>query len=423
MTHYRQALKIIIVFLTICVFEMTSFSLVSPTAISSPDFITNTRRDSSDEYKSVVWSFRARAFKPKFLLGNNHIQTIVGSEALRVKIFGSFPRSFQTRKEKLTTPDGDEFRIEFTSNFDDSDNDRVVVILHGLESNSEGPLVTKMASSFLSKGFSCCLISFRSCGGVDNLTPGAYHLGFTEDVKLVCKEIRRRYPSKQIYLSGFSLGGNVCLKACGELQEAAGTSEWGIGGVVCCSVPFDPVASQGKIDKGFNRAVYSANFLRTLKEKAERKIIQFPGSFDIERIRACKTIGEFDDAFICQIYGFAGKEDYYRRTGSKWWLPQIRVPTIVINARDDPFIDESSLPTEDDVGPSAPVRIIYTEKGGHCGFMGATKSSLKVEGEEKEDSSVASYGWLADEMGRALHHIYVSNQKQGVNKGCVDSIV
>lgn len=381
-----------------------------------------------DYHRRVVRNFQARQFKPKWFVGNNHIQTIIGSEALRVKVFGSYPRSFETKAEYIQTPDGDQFKVDLTTNFDNPDNDRVVILLHGLESNSEGPLVTKMTTSYLERGFSCVLVSFRSCDGVDNLTPGAYHLGFTDDVKQVCQEVRRRHPSKKIYLSGFSLGGNVVLKACGELQESA-WSEWGIHGAVCCSVPFDPVASQGKIEKGFNRAVYSENFLQTLKKKAERKILKFPGAFDIEKIRACKTIGEFDDAFIAQIYGFADRVDYYRKTGSKWWLPHIRVPTIVINARDDPFIEESSLPTEEDVGPIAPVRLIYTDKGGHCGFMGATRCSFEekvVEGEKEEEEVVGVAGgrdtiaktasqtqrnWLADEMGRALLHLYKSSIK------------
>jgi len=215
--------------------------------------------------------------------------------------------------------------------------------------------------------------------------------------------LKERYPFKSIYLSGFSLGGNVSLKLLGELADSAKDSN--IRGCAVTCVPFDPVASQGKLDQGFNRAVYSENFLASLKMKAENQIKLFPNSFDIDAVRACRSIGDFDEAFICKIYGFLNKEDYYRKTGSKWWLSKIRVPTIVINARDDPFIEEKSLPTEADVG-EAPVRLIYTDHGGHCGFYttetGAPDASLPLP----------PHGWLAEELARAIEHIHLSLEEE-----------
>jgi predicted alpha/beta-fold hydrolase len=106
-----------------------------------------------------------------------------------------------------------------------------------------------------------------------------------------------------------------------------------------------------------------------------------------------KTLGEFDDAFIAPVYGFKDKNDYYRKTGSKWWLPFIRVPTIVINAHDDPFFDRNATATEADIG-LAPIRLIYHEHGGHCGFVSG-------------DENTERHGWLAEEMSRALLHIHL----------------
>jgi len=168
--------------------------------------------------------------------------------------------------------------------------------------------------------------------------------------------------------------------------------ERNIKGACVCSVPFDPIASQGKLDVGLSRLLYSQNFLSTLKVKAKRQVQRFPGIVDIQAILACTTIGEFDDLYIAKIYGFRDKVDYYRQTGSKWWLEKIAAPTIAINARDDPFIEESSLPTQEDI-KSAPVKLFYTEEGGHCGFSSARRNNLP------------SYGWLAHEMGRALDHL------------------
>lgn len=139
-----------------------------------------------------------------------------------------------------------------------------------------------------------------------------------------------------------------------------------------------------------------------MKAKAEKQIVRFPNAFDIEAVRACNTIGDFDEAYIAKIYGFRDKVDYYRQSGSKWWLNKIRVPVIAINAIDDPFIEETSLPTEEDIGEEAPVRLILHEKGGHCGFLA-----------REEDR--AAHGWLAEELGRALEHIHVTSNVRNIS--------
>jgi predicted alpha/beta-fold hydrolase len=208
------------------------------------------------KFTRIARDFKASEFRASWF-DNEHYQTIVGSEALRLKVFGSYPREFKTRRESIYTPDGDSFSVDYTL---DTMNDSkpIVLVLHGLESNTQGPLVTKMTTAFIQKGFCCCLISFRGCDGTDNNTPGAYHLGFTNDLDFLIKQIiNKKYPNKRIYLAGFSLGGNVCLKYLGEMGERA--TAHNLYGAAVTSVPFDPVASQGKLDKpGFNRQVYSA---------------------------------------------------------------------------------------------------------------------------------------------------------------------
>ena len=215
--------------------------------------------------KQVVRSFQASNFESARgffgIFSNCHYQTIIGSEALRVKLIGSIPRNFHTSSQRFETRDSDFFDVEFSDNMETSLG--VVVVLHGLESSTKGPLVTKMASSFINAGFAVCLMSFRGCSGDDNLTQGAYHLGFTTDVHQLVEYINSKYPKLNIYLSGFSLGGNVCIKYLSEIGENC--IKLNCKGAVVTSVPFDPVASQHKIDQGFNRFVYSENFLATLK--------------------------------------------------------------------------------------------------------------------------------------------------------------
>lgn len=350
-------------------------------------------------FKRIIENFpQSRFDPPRGLLSpitrNNHFQTIVGSGALYSRFF-PIVRNFQTVEERFTTEDGDFFDIEYTDNFESSD--RVVIILHGLESSSKGPMVTRMAHTYIEKGFGCVLVCFRGCNGEDNKLPGAYHVGFTTDIRQVTTTIHSRHPTKRFYLSGFSLGGNVALKYLGELGEDAMKLNI-FGGTAFC-VPFDAEACQPKLDSGISRAIYSENFLRTLKKKAEEKIQSHPGAFDIEAVRRCNTIGDFDDAFIAPIYGFKDKVDYYKKSDSKRFLHRIRVPTLVINAVDDPFVEERTLPTTDDVG-DAPVRLHYEPFGGHCGFKPHTVKSPN--------------GWVAEEIARALAYVDDCLLKEGL---------
>lgn len=206
------------------------------------------------------------------------------------------------------------------------------------------------------------------------------------------RRLHEEDPRRRIYLTGFSLGGNVILKCLGELGDEA--ARLGVKGAAVACVPFDAVKSSGKIDRGFNRFVYAANFLSTLKVKAARKHEQHQGPYDLGRVLTCSTIGEFDDEVIATLHGFAGKVDYYEQSCSKQYLPRVRVPALVVQAMDDPFIDERGLPTEADVG-TAPVRLNYYDHGGHCGFI----TGREGPGMAEEDR------WLPLELARFLQHV------------------
>lgn len=211
-------------------------------------------------FSRVLQHFEASSFIAphgffSFLTANPHWQTIVGSEAIRNRYF-HVERGFKSKSERFQTPDDDFFDVDYTEGFES--NNKVVFILHGLEGNMNGPLVTKMAKSFIGYGFDCCMVSFRGCSNEDNNSPGAYHVGFTTDVHQLVREIHRRYPTKRLYVSGFSLGGNVSLKFLSELGETA--KDLNVCGCVAACVPFTLKESQKKLDQGFSRFAYSEVF-------------------------------------------------------------------------------------------------------------------------------------------------------------------
>lgn len=206
-------------------------------------------------YRNVVKSFQPSQFKPDdWFTANCHFQTIIGSGAVAGKLFGDPTRPFSTVTRRIETPDGDFFDIEYCNDIESSND--LVIILHGLEGNAKSAYVTNTAKALLDKGFSCILVSFRGCNGELNRTPGAYHVGFTQDLRQLVDILRQELPHKRFYFTGTSLGGNVILKYLGEMGESA-RKEKNIEGAAVACVPFDPKRCQSKIDVGWNRILYS----------------------------------------------------------------------------------------------------------------------------------------------------------------------
>jgi len=383
---------------------------------------------------SIVESFQAREFDcADGLFGlekNKHWQTIVGTGALRKAITGKdLPeRNIEVISERFRTRDGDFYDVDFSKVHFAPDAPKelleapIVIILHGLEATYRGGMTTKMAEEFLAQGFAPVFYSFRGCSGALNQTPGAYHVGFTLDINELTVELKLRYPNRKMYLSGFSLGGNVSLKYLGQLGNRAAADRH-IFGAVTMSVPYDATGAGAAIDDGINKYIYAANFLKTLKKKAEIQHKLYPDAFDIGKVRAAQTIGEFDNAYIAAIYRYKDQFDYYTQNGSKAWIPKIRVPVVSINAKDDPFIPEKTLPDPVKDVENAPVRLIYTQHGGHCGFVASPRSRQQqastpvnagsglVATEARKDISGNDDRWIAVEMARALKHIHTESER------------
>jgi hypothetical protein len=212
-------------------------------------------------------------------------------------------------------------------------------------------------------GWGGVVVHFRGCSGEPNRQPRAYHSGDSEEIDWIARRLRQENPARPLFAAGVSLGGNVLLKWLGEQGDSAARY---FDAAAAVSAPLDLTACGHHLGRGFNR-VYTRHFLDTLKPAAADMLRRFPGLFDEKRLRASATVYEFDDIVTGPLHGFTGADDYWRRASSKPWLPAIRVPTLVLNALNDPFLPQHALPGPDQVSPA--VTLEQPREGGHVGFV------------------------------------------------------
>jgi len=304
-----------------------------------------------------MFAYQPKPFEPPFWtrLGG-HFQTIFGS-------FFPIPNIKYQKRRRFHTPDGDFFDVDIV--LGDNTQKPYVVVCHGLESSAHSSHSLRIVESFAALGWNVFAINYRGCSGEPNLTLRTYHMGFVDDLDLLTKTIYEETNKRcTIYLAGFSLGGNIIIKFLGELGNKA-YERCILGAAVSC-VPLNPFYCQPKADRGFSKWIYVGRFLSSFKTKAQEQHKRFPKAFDIERVRRITTIGELDDYYISKVFGFHGKEDYYRKNGSEFFLPFVRVPLLILQSKNDPIVDTEHVPQ---IPKSLPIHLFYTENGGHCGYF------------------------------------------------------
>jgi predicted alpha/beta-fold hydrolase len=237
-----------------------------------------------------------------------------------------------------------------------------LVLFHGLESSSMSRYAVAFALAARARGWHFSVPHFRGCSGELNLAPRSYHAGDFEEVGWILGRIRER-AGTPVIAAGVSLGGNALLR---WAEEAGSTAAQVVCAVAAISAPLDLVAAGVTIDRGFNWLVYSRMFLRTMKPRALAKWQQHSKLFDRERLLAACTLRDFDECFTAPLHGFAGVDDYWRRASAKPHLKAIRVPALVLNARNDPLVPAASLPHPHESGLF--VTLWQPEEGGHVGF-------------------------------------------------------
>lgn len=238
----------------------------------------------------------------------------------------------------------------------------LMVLFHGLECTSRSHYAEAFADYAHAKGMAFAVPHFRGCSGELNLGPRAYHSGDYEEVDWILKRFRDQHAGPIIAV-GISLGGNALMRWAEEAGDGASRA---VSAVASVSSPVDLAASGESIGRGFNRRVYTRMFLNTMKPKALRKLQQHPGLFDRAALEAARDLYEFDNVFTAPLHGFKNTEDYWARGSAKPHLHHIRIPALVVNALNDPFVPASCLPEKGDVGKH--VTLWQPQHGGHVGF-------------------------------------------------------
>jgi hypothetical protein len=267
----------------------------------------------------------------------------------------------QYRRERWSTPDGDFIDLDWATPGPPAPRG-LLVLFHGLEGSSRSHYAEAFAEVAHAYGLAFVVPHFRGCSGELNHGPRAYHSGDYEEVHWILQRLRGRHTGP-LLAAGVSLGGNALLRWAGEMGEGAAGLADAVAAV--CS-PIDLAAGGAAIGRGFNRLVYTTMFLRTMRPKALAKLAQHPGLFDREALLAARDLYEFDNVFTAPLHGFRDTDDYWARASAKPLLARIRIPALVLNARNDPFVPATSLPRAGEVGPC--VTLWQPPAGGHVGF-------------------------------------------------------
>ncbi|WP_320170337.1 alpha/beta fold hydrolase [Maridesulfovibrio sp.] len=291
-------------------------------------------------------------YKPKLPLQSGHLQTI-------------FPRLFRkvslppVVKRRIDTPDGDFLDIDWHL----ASSSRLAVIAHGLEGNSRRPYVLGMARALVLAGWDCITYNFRGCSHEINKLPTMYHSGQTDDLHTVLTYGLNHGIYEDAALIGFSMGGNQVLKYLGEKPEIVPSK---VKRAIGISVPCDLASSARKLCASSN-FIYNRYFLRSLKNKIRLKHKQYPDLYPLDKLSTIRNITDFDNAYTAPVNGFKDALDYYTTSSCKQFLKNITVPSLIINAKDDPFLTPECYPLEE-ASSSQTLSLVIPDYGGHVGF-------------------------------------------------------
>ena len=293
-------------------------------------------------------------FKPCRFIRNNHIQTV-------------WPRLFNFNhsiyeSERLELPDGDFLDLSWTGK--PKSNQPIVIVFHGLEGSIESPYIQGIMNSLQNNDWCAVLMHFRGCSDEMNRLDRSYHSGDTSDIQYCIETLHERYPANKIVTLGYSLGGNALLKYLGEQKNNTPVKS-----AIAVSVPFQLNRGADRLEQGFSK-IYQWYLVGNLRKKIQKKFNKRPSPIDISGINQFKTFWLFDHHITAPLHGFSSGKEYYRLSSSRQFLKMIEIPTLLIHAKDDPFLPADAIPAAQDL--SDHVTLELSDYGGHVGFISGT---------------------------------------------------
>jgi len=291
-------------------------------------------------------------------LPGGHLQTIVPARLMRQP-------HVQYRRERWDTADADFIDVDFALPEPPLNAAPMLAMFHGLEGDSQSHYALSTMRWFADRNWRALVVHFRGCSGESNRLPRAYHSGDSEEGDWVLRALHARWPQAPLYAVGVSLGGNMLAKWAGEREQSASfvTAAASIGS------PLDLAAGGAALGRGINM-IYTRAFMATLKRKALAKLQRFPhiarDDDYARRLSASRNLYEFDNEYTAPLHGFRDTDDYWDRASGKRWLQAVRIPYLILNALNDPFVPAASLPLTSEVSRS--VELEQPAEGGHIGF-------------------------------------------------------
>ena len=296
------------------------------------------------------------SYRPSWWLPGGHLQTL-GGKYMRPHL------EVPLRRERMETPDGDFLDLDFGP--DPDEGAPLILLLHGLEGFSERPYMIHAMGVLAERGLASAGLNFRGCSGEPNRLPRLYHSGETGDPSFVLETLRSRWPGRPLGALGFSLGGNVLLKLLGE-REDGGTGILDASAAI--SVPYDLSSGVAHLEASVAGRFYARYFLTSLTKKVQAKEAMLAPILDLEAVYASENLSQFDDVATAPLHGFSGAQDYYRKSSCNQFLANVRVPSLLIHAMNDPFLPRRAIPVDVLEGNPNLEPVVF-RGGGHVGFL------------------------------------------------------
>ncbi|WP_349352158.1 MULTISPECIES: YheT family hydrolase [unclassified Flagellimonas] len=294
-------------------------------------------------------------YTPPLLFKNGHFATIYSGIIRSVN-------GVVQKRERIMLSDGDFLDLDWSDSV--TQTQKLVILLHGLEGDAQRPYITGSAKILNQNGYDTCAVNYRGCSGEPNVKYRSYHSGATEDLIEVLNHILNTKNYSEIYLKGFSLGGNLLLKYLGEGNDVPKE----IKGAVAVSVPCNLHDSCKQL-LSIKNIMYAIKFKGNLLDKLRQKQHMFPNKISDNDIKSIKTLKDFDDIYTSQAHGFEDALDYYKKSSSLQFLPHIQVPSLIINAKDDSFLGPECYPVKE-TDRNTKLFLEMPSYGGHVGFWG-----------------------------------------------------